>query len=79
MGGGYIIIDEGGSQRMRSEMRENMRRQSNRYWDGNYRHGSNKTYEDGYREGYEHGWKDHDEYSDSENYRRERDSRGRYI
>lgn len=78
-----IIIDDGGE--MRSQMREKMRRNyrynsGNRMWDDGYRH-DGRTYEDGYREGYKHGYEDGEEDSGGggENYRRERDSRGRYM
>lgn len=67
----YIIMTDNGE--MRSKMRENMRRSSgNRYFDGN------RNFEDGYREGYRHGWEDSEE-ENGESYRRERDSRGRYM
>ncbi len=61
---------------MRSQMRRNMR-------SGGYRtHTSGMNYRDeyehGYRQGYKHGWEDSED-EDSENYRRGRDSRGRYV
>lgn len=68
--------DEGGSkQKMRSQMRTMMR-------GGGYRSsGSGSSYHDGYRQGYKHGWEDkEDEWEDDEmEYRRRRDSRGRYV
>ena len=76
---GWFFIEtesEGGSkQQMRSNMRDHMR--------GGYRHyggGVNMRdqYEQGYREGYKHGWEDSEDDSE-ENYRRGRDSRGRYM
>lgn len=79
---GYIFVDrenEGGSmEKMRQQMRRNMR-------GGGYRGGSNSgsgNYRDGYRQGYKHGWEDkEDEWMDDEEmeYRRRRDSRGRYM
>ena len=76
---GWIFVDkeEGGSkEQMRSNMRSMMR--------GSYRHegyspmmrGSD-NYEHGYRMGYKHGWEDSED--DDMEYRRARDSRGRYV
>lgn len=66
--------DEGGSgDRLRSHMRRSMR-------GGGYRHhhiGDESEYERGYRYGYKHGWEDSDD--DGMDYRRSRDSRGRFI
>lgn len=75
---GYIFVDreKSGGEEMRSQMRRNMR-------DGSYRHDGympmmrhESDYEHGYRMGYKHGWEDSDE--DME-YRRARDSRGRFV
>ena len=78
---GYIIMTDEQGGNKRSQMRNEMRRMyGNRYYDGERNHGGN-SYEDGYREGYRDG-KDDTEYGwddDSENYRRARNSRGRYI
>lgn len=44
---------------------------------GNYRDDDDeRDYDDGYRRGYEHGFKDHEM---DENWRRMRDSRGRFM
>lgn len=73
---GYLIInkDEDG---MRHEMRRSMR-------GGNYRHEGyhpmmhgGDNYEAGYRVGYRHGYEDSED--DDMDYRRARDSRGRFI
>lgn len=79
---GYIFVDKenegGGMEKMRQQMRRNMR-------GGGYRGGSNDgsgNYRDGYRQGYKHGWEDkEDEWMEDEDieYRRRRDSRGRYM
>lgn len=75
----YIIVDNEDEmqERLRSEMRENMRIRhgSRNYYDGNRPHES-KTYEDGYRDGYRHAVEDLEQ---EDNYRRTRDSRGRYL
>ena len=76
---GWIFIDKDSeSGEMRSQMRRNMR--------GGYRGGSYPTmrgggsYEHGYRMGYKHGWEDsEDEMGGDMDYRRQRDSRGRYV
>ena len=75
---GYIFIDKEGDESLRTHMRRNMR--GGTY----YRHEHEKEerdYHDGYRMGYRHGWEDHDEELGREEmrYRRERDSRGRFI
>ena len=76
---GWIFVDkdnEGSG--MRSQMRRNMR--------GGYRYGGSPvmhgdTYEHGYRMGYKHGWEDKEKEWDDDDmdYRRGRDSRGRFI
>lgn len=75
----YIFVDKEseGGQQMRRQMRQNMRSGGYRYYGGaNMR----DNYNDGYRQGYKHGWEDHeDEMDDDMSYRRQRDSRGRYI
>jgi len=71
---GWIFVDResGESGDMRSSMRRSMR--------GGYRrvdyHGGDE-YERGYRHGYRHGWEDGED--DESDYRRGRDSRGRFI
>ena len=78
---GYIFIDkdeDGGMEKMRRNMRRNMRGGDYRY--PMMRHHGEDGYEHGYRKGYEHGWEDHEHDMDEEHeYRRRRDSRGRYI
>jgi len=81
---GYIFVDResesgGGMEKMRQQMRRNMR-------GGNYRGGSGSgsgsgDYRDGYRRGYREGWEDMENEWDEDNieYRRRRDSRGRYM
>lgn len=78
---GYIFVDresEGGSQsQMRSQMRRNMRsgyyrHDGDMYMRGNYK----ENYNEGYETGYRHGWQD--SMNDEEEYRRGRDSYGRY-
>lgn len=74
---GYIVInkDEDG---MRREMRRSMRI-------GYRREGYTpmmRGVEDGdrmYRMGYCHGWEDHEDEMDEPDFRRQRDSRGRYM
>lgn len=76
MRNGYLIIDrDGGGQGMREQMRNEMRRS----YGYRYHHGGGSTYEDGYREGYRHAVEDMQNDDDEERYRRERDSRGRYM
>ena len=58
---------------------EMYRRMNGGYHNDGYRmhEGSKeKEYDEGYRTGYEHGYKDHEQ---DENWRRMRDSRGRYM
>jgi hypothetical protein len=83
MANGLIILDrdsEGGtSTQMRRHMRNNMR--------NNYRNqiaGGSVSMKDeakeAYKKGYEEGWKDcEEETKGSEEYRRSRDSHGRYM
>ena len=75
----WIFVDrenEGSKEQMRSDMRRHMRGGS--YRSGGYRMGGDyrEDYNSGYKAGYEHGWQDHAE--DEEDYRRSRDSYGRY-
>lgn len=71
----WIFVDKGNDGEMRSQMRRSMR--------GGYRNygGSSpmmhNEYDDGYRMGYRHGWEDKED--DEVDYRRQRDSRGRYV
>lgn len=76
---GYIILDKDDGH---DEMRQNMRRNMRGVRSGGYRypmmrHGED-SWEHGYRIGYTHGWEDHMDEEDVE-YRRRRDSRGRFI
>lgn len=76
MRNGYLIIDrDGGGQGMREQMRNEMRRN----YGYRYNHGGGDQYEAGYREGYRHAVEDMQNDDDEERYRRERDSRGRYM
>lgn len=78
---GYIFVDKGDgeSSGMRHQMRRSMR--------GGYHHEGyspmmrehNDGYEHGYRMGYKHGWEDHEDEMDGVDYRRQRDSRGRFV
>lgn len=73
---GYIFVDRDDEHdEMRQNMRRNMRGGGYRY--PMMRHGED-SWEHGYRKGYEHGWEDR-EGEDETNYRRRRDSRGRFI
>ena len=74
---GYIIInrDEDG---IRREMRRSMR--SGYRYEGSTpmmrgREDSDRIY----RMGYRHGWEDHEDEIDDPDFRRQRDSRGRYM
>ena len=75
---GWIFVDKDieSESGMRSQMRRNMR--------GGYRYDSTQPmmrgddgYDHGYRMGYKHGWEDKED--DEMDYRRARDSRGRYM
>lgn len=75
---GYIFVDKesDGGGKMRQQMRRSMR--------GGYRHDGyspmmrGDDYEQGYRMGYKHGWEDSENDMDEE-FRRSRDSRGRFV
>jgi len=74
----WIFVDkeeEGGMSKMRSQMRRSMRGSYPMMRSG----GSGDSYRDGYRYGYKHGWEDHEDDMDDMEYRRGRDSRGRYV
>lgn len=74
----WIFVDKEGESGMRSQMRRNMR--GGYRYDGAYpmmRDGS-ESKEHWYRMGYRHGWEDGEEEHDID-YRRARDSRGRYV
>lgn len=72
----YIFVDrENESGEMRQQMRRSMR--------GNYHYGypmmrGGSESEHAYRQGYRHGWEDKEDEHEQE-YRRARDSRGRFI
>lgn len=77
----WIFVDKdsesgGSQQQMRSQMRRNMRSGGYRSYGGG---NSRDDYRDGYRQGYKHGWEDKEEDDDDMEYRRSRDSRGRYV
>lgn len=79
---GYIFVDrgEGEGGGIRHQMRRSMRGGYNHelgYSPMMREHGGG--YEHGYRMGYKHGWEDHEDDMEEENYRRARDSRGRFI
>lgn len=74
---------EGGMEQMRSQMRRNMRGGGYHSGSGMGSNGGNyrEGFREGYRKGFEHGWYDKDgEWVDDEpEFRRHRDSRGRFI
>lgn len=76
----WIFVDKGDSGEMRSQMRRNMRGGSYRSYGGSSAM-MRGDYSEGYRMGYKHGWEDkEDEWDDEmEHYRRQRDSRGRFV
>lgn len=78
----WIFVDKekGGEGEMRQQMRRNMR--------GSYRYNSDPMmrgnsnsggYHEGYRQGYKEGWEDKEDDMNEEMYRRQRDSRGRFM
>lgn len=78
----WIFVDkeeESGKQQMRSNMRHMMRSGGYRSYGGSSAN-MRGDYSDGYRMGYRHGWDDREDDMDDEmEYRRRRDSRGRFI
>ena len=76
---GYIFVDreKSGEGEMRQQMRRSMRSGGYRGY-GNASPYMRDNYNDGYRQGYKHGWEDHEDDEDME-YRRARDSRGRFV
>lgn len=79
----WIFVDkegEEGQSSMRQQMRRNMRGGYRYDGDMMMRSGSGSgNFRDGYRQGYRHGWEDSEDEMDDEHYRRQRDSRGRYM
>lgn len=78
MGRHFIIVDDkkdDGYRREEMYRRMGGYRMTDGIRMGGYRD-EEKEYDEGYRKGYEHGFKDHEW---DENYRRMRDSRGRYM
>lgn len=79
----WIFVDKegesGGTEKMRQQMRRNMR-SGGGYRYPMMRHGEN-SWEHGYRQGYKHGWEDNESemMDDDVEYRRRRDSRGRFM
>ena len=81
---GYIFVDK--EKESQGQMRDHMRhemRYGNYRGSGNYRSYGNAptmrdNYNEGYRQGYRHGWEDNED-DMNEEYRRQRDSRGRYV
>ena len=74
---GWIFVDKDESEggKMRQQMRHNMR--GGGYRQGYGMSGYRTEYDRGYRQGYNHGWEDYED--DDMEYRRGRDSRGRYV
>ena len=78
----FIIVDD--KHKDDGYRREEMYRRMNGYRDDGYRSNGgvrmgdyrDKDYDEGYRTGYEHGFRDHEQ---DENWRRMRDSRGRFV
>lgn len=75
----WIFVDKDGQGgEMRQQMRRNMR--GDGYRGMNYRnYGNGSNYRDGYKQGYKEGWEDHEDEMDDMEYRRSRDSRGRFV
>lgn len=78
---GYIILDKEGEDG--GKMRENMRRTMMRSGGNVMMRGTGMgNHESAYRMGYRHGWEDSEDEmmkDDGEQFRRMRDSRGRFI
>lgn len=81
MGRHFIIVDD--KHKDDGYRREEMYRRMGGYRNDGYHGGGvrmgdyrNNDYDEGYRTGYEHGFRDHEQ---DENWRRERDSRGRFM
>lgn len=77
----WIFVDK--EKESQGQMRDNMRR-SMRSGGGYYRNyggglSMREEYNEGYRQGYKHGWEDMENDMDEVEYRRRRDSRGRYM
>ena len=74
----WIFVDKekSGEGEMRQQMRRSMRSGGYRNYGGASMRGD---YNEGYRQGYKHGWEDHEDEEDEMEYRRRRDSRGRFI
>lgn len=79
----WIFVDkdsEGGQSSMRQQMRRNMRSGYRYDGDAMMRGGyGSDNFRDGYRQGYRHGWEDSEDDMDDEHYRRQRDSRSRFM
>lgn len=72
----WIFVDKESEGDMRQQMRRSMRGGSGYR---NYGSGSG-NYREGYRQGYKHGWEDsEDDDMEEMEYRRRRDSRGRFM
>lgn len=76
----WIFVDKekGGESEMRQQMRRNMRSGGYRSYGGSGV-SMREDYNEGYRQGYKHGWEDMERDMDEVEYRRSRDSRGRYM
>lgn len=80
--GGYIFIDredEQSNQQMRQNMRNNMRRGYRNYGGSSAMMRDDESYRQGYHQGYKEGWEDSEYDMNEENFRRQRDSRGRFM
>lgn len=77
---GYIIInkDKGDMEHMRRHMYRSMTGGHHLYEGSGTMMRDHDNEEHMYRMGYRHGWEDHEADTD-EHYRRQRDSRGRFI
>jgi hypothetical protein len=75
---GYIFVDrEGDGGNIRHQMRRSMRT-TNRHDGTMPMMNGGEGWEQGYRMGYKHGWEDSENDMDEE-FRRSRDSRGRFV
>lgn len=70
----WIFVDREEESGSKSQMRQQMRRDMR---GGGYRSYGGGSYREGYRQGYKHGWEDYED--DDMEYRRQRDSRGRFV
>ena len=80
MGRHFIIVNDDKHKDDGYRREEMYRRMNGGYRNDGYHMGGyrkpEEEYDEGYRTGYEHGYKDHEQ---DENWRRMRDTRGRYM